>query len=289
MAGKDTGTPALRLLPADFFSARTACLAAFFVWFNIVLALILKHEYWRDEVRSYILAIESPSIWRLISHVYNDGHPALWNAILWGYNWFFHDGIVITLAGLTIGTLATGLFLFRAPFHPLVKIIFIFGALPLYEYTVMSRNYGLAMLLLFSYASLPGCLRNMLLDGLLPAMLLFLLANTNLIGLIVVLALLPVLLLELVRHVRLGSLRPRHVTGLVIVLCGIAISLYTLLPTSTSPQMNCWCCWWHGGIGVWASPPPWRCWPLCSPLEPSILWSFVIRVLSLHLFSRRSG
>ena len=50
------------------------------------------------------------------------------------------DMRAVALAGAAV-------LVFRAPFSPTRKAVFLFGALPAFEYAVMCRNYGLGMLL----------------------------------------------------------------------------------------------------------------------------------------------
>jgi hypothetical protein len=74
------------------------------------------------------------------------------------------------------------LFLFRSPFSGGLKLLFVFGVLPLYEYSVMARNYGISMLLMFGFAALYPRRQQY---ALLLALVLALLANTNVHSLLI--------------------------------------------------------------------------------------------------------
>ena len=80
-AEADVVIPASRLpvrAPWGFVAAATA---AFLV---VALITIAHHEYWRDEVRAFSLATETPSLSALFRELRYEGHPALWFLLLRG-------------------------------------------------------------------------------------------------------------------------------------------------------------------------------------------------------------
>lgn len=152
------------------------------VWFVIVLTTVWHHEFWRDEVRALSIAIASPSIWRLPEFLKNEGHPVVWYVLLRiGYQALRSYSVLPALSMLVAGA-AVMIFLLRSPFSLGLKFLFVFSILPLYEYSVMARNYGISMLLMFGFAAAYPHRRR---HPFVLAALLALLANTNVHSLLV--------------------------------------------------------------------------------------------------------
>ena len=146
------------------------------LWLGIVIFTSINHEIWRDEMRALSVALEPSSLFELPTALKNDGHPILWYLLLRiGYS---ITGSVLTLKviSIIIALMAVILFLWKAPFPIWQKLIFIFGVFPIYEYSVMTRNYGISMLLFFLFAALYQKRKKY---PFLIALLLALLANTN--------------------------------------------------------------------------------------------------------------
>ena len=144
-------------------------------WLALVLFVSSRHEFFRDEIRALSIALEPDSILELPGALRNEGHPVLWYALLRiGYAATGSQGVVLALS-VIIAFAAVLLFLSRAPFPLWQKVLFAFG-IPLWTYSVSSRNYGISMLLFFLFAALyPRRKQHPLLLGLVAAAL----ANTN--------------------------------------------------------------------------------------------------------------
>jgi hypothetical protein len=145
------------------------------VWLVVVLFTLTRHEFWRDEVRALSLAraAHSPVDVFLIR---NEGHPVLWHLLLYLAKSIVDTPLVLPVLSVAIALAAVSVFMFRSPFPLWLKALFLFGELPLYEYSVMARNYGISMLLFFVAAAL---YRERDKHGLRLAIVLALLANTN--------------------------------------------------------------------------------------------------------------
>ena len=103
---------------------------------------------WRDEVRAFSVAIQSRSWLDLLGNIHQDGHPILWYAILrLGYA-LTHSTLVLPLASLVIAWAAAFLILRFAPFPVWMRLLTIFGAFLGHEFSVVSRNYGIGVLLM---------------------------------------------------------------------------------------------------------------------------------------------
>lgn len=146
------------------------------LWLGVVLVTVRHHEFWRDEVRALSLARGATSLADLVRRTQDDGHPLLWYLLLYAGHIVVKTKLI--LPALSVGAAAAGAVVFErsAPFPLPLRAIFLFGALPLYEYSVMARNYGLGMLLLF-LAALAFSRREQ--RPIVLALVLTLLANTS--------------------------------------------------------------------------------------------------------------
>lgn len=158
-------------------SQRMVLFLIFALWFVIVVTTVMHHEYWRDEIRALSLALDSGSWMQLSSHIKNEGHPILWYAVIKASLSIFGKTLTLPILSVGIAACAVFIFLFKSPFPIFLKVLFTFSILPAYEYSVMSRNYGISMLVMFTYASL---YKNRKHNLFYLCILLALLANTNL-------------------------------------------------------------------------------------------------------------
>lgn len=154
---------------------------------------LARHEMWRDELQAWLIPAGSGSPAELIHNLRYEGHPALWHSLLWIVSRFTQRPEAMQVLHLAISAAAVFLFARSAPFSRPVRALFALGYYPLYEYTVVSRNYGLGMLLLFAACALFPTRRRSYLP---LAAVLALLANTNPYAWIVALAFAGALILE---------------------------------------------------------------------------------------------
>src|SRR5258708_34896282 len=190
----------------------------FAIYETIVITVATHHVFWRDEIRQLTFAIDHPFPQILVS-LRHEGHPALCLLILKLGWWLFGSMRVLPIVSALIAAGATYLFLVKSPFYPLQKVIFAFGVFPLYEYSVMSRDYGISMLLLFAACVL---YKDRLVHPFRYAVILILLVNSNVHALVIAVGFLASLTLEAflqLRERRAGS-APLVAS---IVLVGIAI------------------------------------------------------------------
>lgn len=116
--------------------------------------VMLHHELWRDEVQSWLLARESTSVLDLFVRQKYEGHPALWQLLLMPLAHSFGTPKAMQILHLLIATTTVFLFVRWSPFTRLQKLLFSFGYFPFYEYAVISRSYGLCLLLLTAFCCL---------------------------------------------------------------------------------------------------------------------------------------
>jgi len=200
------------------------------IYAAIVIALASRHVFWRDEVRQFTFAIDNPFP-QLLLKLRFEGHPALWFLIL-KLGWsLFHSVLVLPITSILIAAGATYLFLVKAPFPRWQKVLFPFGVLPVYEYSVMCRNYGISMLLLFAACYL---YKDRLTHPFRYGLALILLANTNVHALAIAVGFIAGLALDIVLQLRTrrGGLAP-VVASLVLVCIGALASYLSMRPDNT--------------------------------------------------------
>ncbi len=119
------------------------------LYFTISLIGVLHHELWLDESHHFLLARDSNSITNLIENTRYEGHPILWNILLYIITKFTLDPFWMQFLHIIISTTVVYIFLTKTPFNWLFKILFIFGYFMLFEYNIISRNYNLGILFIF--------------------------------------------------------------------------------------------------------------------------------------------
>lgn len=182
-------------------------------------------------MRALSLVLESNSIPDFFRLLRAEGHPAIWYFIIYVGWLLIKSPIVLNIASLIIVITAVIIFLFRSPFSLLQKGLFIFGGLPLYEYSVMSRNYGIGMLLLFVFFSLyPDRFKKPILIG----TAVFLLAQTNLICIIISFAIFLSIAAEYFFNRKRIDVPDfyanRIIIGLVLMLGGFILAVIQIYP-----------------------------------------------------------
>ena len=187
---------------------------------------VLNHDIWLDEAHHWLFARDSLTPTELIANMRYDGHPILWNLMLFGITRLSQNVVFMQLLHVCISVTAVAVFLFFSPFKFSEKILFVFGYFVLYEYTVISRNYGLLMLLLFLVVVLYEKKKYIWL-GLTLAML----ANTHLFGLAIACFFFVMACYE---SLFAGKVKPNAaiVTGTLLFLAGVTISLWQIIPPS---------------------------------------------------------
>ncbi|WP_284653706.1 hypothetical protein [Flavobacterium terrisoli] len=119
------------------------------IYFVVSFVGILHHELWLDEAHHYLLARDSNSFIELIQNTRYEGHPILWNTLLYGLTRFTLNPFWMQFLHILISTMVVFLFLRKAPFNWTFKALFIFGYFMIFEYNLISRNYILGVLFLF--------------------------------------------------------------------------------------------------------------------------------------------
>ena len=155
---------------------RLIALAMFGVWLGVVCFLAWTHLVWRDEVRALSKALQGDSVFGMLKELRGEGHPAVWYLLLRAAHTLVPRPEVLLVVSIVVAAAAMLILVLRAPFSlPLLALILI-SRFSIYEYSVVARNYGISMLLLFLFAVFYERHRD---KDCLPGVLLFLLANCN--------------------------------------------------------------------------------------------------------------
>jgi len=155
---------------------RRQLLGIVFIWALLVGFLLLHHAFWRDEVRALSLALQGDSLVAMLRGLHGDGHPAVWYLLLRGAHTLLPTPAVLPLVSVAVALAAALLLAWRSPFSWLVVAALLLGRIGLYEYSVMARNYGISMLLMFLFAALYQRHRD---RGIALGLVLLVLANCN--------------------------------------------------------------------------------------------------------------
>jgi len=143
---------------------------------------ISHHEIWLDEAHHFVLARDSKTLSDLYFNNRYEGHPMLWDFLLWCMCKLFPTVFAMQLLHLLIAIFNAAIILWYSPFKLYQKIVVCFSYFMFYEYTIISRNYALSLfLVLVSVVMITRVKKNYPLI----LILLALLANTHLFSLVI--------------------------------------------------------------------------------------------------------
>jgi hypothetical protein len=218
---------------AECFAGRNKSIVSlliFAMWLTVAVVVSTHHEVWRDEVRALSVAIEPASFWQLPSAIKYEGHPIVWYLLLRMAFCVMHTPVVLKIVSICVAFAGVVVFYRYAPFPAWQKILFIWSVLPVYEYCIVARNYGISMLLFFLFAALYAQRQN---RPILTAFVLAVLANTNvhsciLAAVLAVMWLFDALVVD--RHALNSVGVAALISAFVIIGVGIFCSVITVLP-----------------------------------------------------------
>lgn len=124
----------------------TICLLGYLA---VASSLLYFHEPWRDELQCWAIAKESTSFFDLLFKARYEGHPSAWYAILFSITRFSDSFLLVRVCHLLLAMTVAFLILFKSPFSKIQKCLLVFGYFFIYEYSALSRNYSLGLLLFF--------------------------------------------------------------------------------------------------------------------------------------------
>src|SRR5262249_3097672 len=157
-------------------------------------------------------------------------HPALWYLLLRGAYFIVGSPTILPLVSITIAAAAALLLVLRSPFRWWMIALLLSSNFLLFEYSVMARNYGISVLLLFTIANYYPCYRD---RGVLLGILLAILANTNAHSVLLVGAFLLFWLIDIVYEygIRWTPALRIFLLNVAVSAVGIAACFATIYPT----------------------------------------------------------
>ncbi|WP_048862633.1 hypothetical protein, partial [Acidisphaera rubrifaciens] len=147
----------------------------------LVMVELTRHAMWRDELNAWAIALASPTPAALFRNLHYDGHPGLWHLMLWVTSAVTRNPAALQVVHGAVALALIGFIAWRSPLGRAGTVLLLGSYFVVFEYTVVSRNYGIAMLLALLYAERRACRPD---DAVGAAALLGLLANTNVFALI---------------------------------------------------------------------------------------------------------
>ena len=214
---------------ADPAASRPLKLAMFAAWLALAVLLTARHAYWRDEVRALSLALSGPGLSGMFRAIHGEGHPFVWYALLRAAHVVTGNAMALPVVALAVAAATMLLLVLRGPFAWWIVALLLASDFALHEYSVMARNYGISVLLMFLLAE---CYPRRLAYGMLPGCLLFLLANTNAHSVLLAGAYLLFWFFELIRGqgLRWSTAWRDFAIATIIAAAGVVICLATLYP-----------------------------------------------------------
>lgn len=197
----------------------------------ITLIGTLNHVMWRDELNGWLIARDSHSFIDFFENIKYEGHPLLWYVFLWILNQITDNPLLMQIFHWLISLVTVALFVLFSPFTKSQKILFVFGYLPIYEYSLISRNYSIGILSIFLFCTY---FQTRYKSYIPLAFILAIMANTNAYCLLISFALGVSLAIEYVfkdyfQYQTTAKLN-NIVIGLIIFFLGISLSVFMLFP-----------------------------------------------------------
>lgn len=206
----------------------------FTLLFTIIsIFLISFHEMWRDELQAWLLARDSASVMELFANLKYEGHPGLWHLMLYPLTRIFYSPEAMQYLHVGIATTSIFVLMRWSPFTTLQKIFLCFSYFLFYEYSIISRNYAISILLIFIICAIFPKRKEY---SLVSACALFFLSHTNVLGLIFALCLFSTIIFEELVVRRPYVTRPRptvaDIAAIVITSVGFITAIIQLIPPS---------------------------------------------------------
>ena len=192
----------------------------------LLIVNIAHHELWRDETLAWMIARTSDTPLQIFHALHYDGHPGLWHGMLWPLTRLTANPAAMQALHAVIALALIALVGLASPFRRWERVLLLGGYYLSYEYTVISRNYaiGILLALLHVHARLrapTAITRNTL--------LLALLANTNIFAGF----LSGALALDYARDRLMAGTRLRQLLpGALLYAAGLALAMATVWPAA---------------------------------------------------------
>jgi len=193
------------------------------IFLILSILLILKHEFWRDEIISWHFGSETASFSEFIKTVNIDGNNTYaWFVVLYFISHFItQNPESMKIVHLAISTVSIFLILKYAPFNKIIRVMIIFGYFFFYEYSIISRNYALGILFIVIFCILYKNKYN----NILPiAIVLFFMGQANILSFMISIALFLMLAIEFIsdrKYIAKNIKKVHIILAILIFICGI--------------------------------------------------------------------
>ena len=174
------GRPADRINQTSTMDRRWS-ISITLVFSLLFLLNLAHHQMWRDELNVWGIVRASPTLSRLAYNIHYEGHPGLWYYLVWFAARLSPHAWAMKLVEAAIGVGICCFIGISSPWSRLEKIFVLTSYYVVFEYTVLSRTYGLCLLIALAYIYLRGTKPMAVVRC---SILLGLLANTDIIGVI---------------------------------------------------------------------------------------------------------
>ncbi len=105
------------------------------------------HEPWFDEALAWLIARDSSISEILFTAPHYEGHPSLWHLVLMPFAKLGAPyELSLNFVSLIFSGIAMALFIYKAPFKRIIRIILPFTYFMFYQYSVVNRPYCMMML-----------------------------------------------------------------------------------------------------------------------------------------------
>ena len=149
---------------------------------TMVLVIVYHHKPWADEAQAWLIARDNSLFEMLFQRLHYEGTPGLWHLLLWPLARSGAPYWTMSYLSALLASVSAGLVLLFAPFPVWLRVLFVFGYYPAYQYAVVARSYSLNLLLIILAAIVYST------QGSKPlryCLILAALANTNAFGFLV--------------------------------------------------------------------------------------------------------
>ena len=149
---------------------------------TMILLVVHHHEPWFDEAQAWLIARDNSLFEMLFQRLHYEGTPGLWHLLLWPLARSGAPYWTMSYLSALLASVSAGLVLLFAPFPVWLRVLFVFGYYPAYQYAVVARSYSLNLLLIILAAIVYST------QGSKPlryCLILAALANTNAFGFLV--------------------------------------------------------------------------------------------------------
>ena len=181
---------------------------------------------WRDEVRAFSVATRTTSWAEMFAALGEEGHPAVWYALLRVAHALTGSQYVLPIIAAVIGIAAAYVILRYAPFTTPIRLLAVFGTFLAYELTVVARNYGIGVLLIVAACALWDQRRD---RPWVLAIVLALLANTSVHASVAAAVIAGLWVVDALRD-KVRSSTLSTLIAMLIVGAGIVLALWTARP-----------------------------------------------------------